>query len=350
MSRIAGWRQALAGLALAAIILAVPLVWRLSWEVRGDTGTPDTASYLPALEDERPRAPFDGNPINYLLRAQPKFVVIGDSMAGRIDPEVLGRIGGGNVAPILQNATGSAYWYLVLKNYVMASGVDPRWVIVFFRDTNMTDVMFRLDGPYRSKLDEVAHDAEPGLNAVVERRLQGARRSVHRLIDRVYRVERTREWIEPLLSAWPAGVVAGERGQQRLLERVNAAFELEYLRPIEQADLSAANAGEMDFAASVETSVLPLFLDEASDAGFRVCFIRVLRRPVDGAPPDEPEALRRYSQDMREYIESRGGVYLDDRDDPALAGLPYADGDHVAREARAPYTRRLWQKLQALEP
>jgi len=100
----------------------------------------------------------------------------------------------------------------------------------------------------------------------------------------------------------------------------------------------------------VEASVLPLMLESARDAGIRLCLIRVLRRPVGGAPDEEPEALTRYSADMRAYVEDRGGVYFDDREDPALALLPYSDGDHVAREAREPYTRRLWEKLRAYEP
>jgi hypothetical protein len=95
---------------------------------------------------------------------------------------------------------------------------------------------------------------------------------------------------------------------------------------------------------------LPLLLSEARDSGIRVCLIRVLRRPVGNASPDEPPALTQYSADLRAFVEAHGGVYFDDREDPVLADLPYADGDHVAREAREPYSRRLWEKLQTIEP
>jgi hypothetical protein len=30
--------------------------------------------------------------------------------------------------------------------------------------------------------------------------------------------------------------------------------------------------------------------------------------------------------------------------------LPYGDGDHIAREARTPYTQRFWTKIQRLTP
>jgi hypothetical protein len=345
---IAGWRQFLAGVSFATIVLATPLVWRLAWEARADAA-PATPSYLPALERERPRGPFVRYHLDLIREVRPRFVVIGDSMAGRIDPDLLGELGGGPVVPILQNATGSAYWYLAFKNYVKASGTTPRWVILTFRDTNMTDVLFRLDGPYRPKLDEVAVDSEPELDAVLAARLAGGWRSLRRRLDATYHVERTREWIEPLVAMWPARVVAGERAPQ-LLNRVTSRFELEHLRPMARADMAATDEATMDFGRYVTVSVLPQLLSEARDAGVRVCLIRVLRRPADGTPPAQPDAMTRYSQDMRTFVEAHGGVYFDDREVPELARLPYADGDHVAREARAPYTRHLWQRLQALEP
>jgi hypothetical protein len=339
------WHQVAAGLAIAAITLAVPLIWPATLRLWGPAPGQRLPSYLPALERERARGPFVATPIQELRDLQPVVVTIGDSMAGRIEPDLLGRLAGGPVAPILQNATGSAYWYLVFKNYVLASGVRPRWVVVFFRDTNMTDVLFRLDGPYRANLDEVAGPAEPELNAIVEAGVGAQWNWVHRALDRAYDVERTREWLEPNVTTWPAGVVAGVR-QPQLLERINNAFTLEKLRPMAQADVAAADVRTLDFHGQVEASVLPLFFSGARDTGIRLCFVRVLRRPVDGRPPDESPALLQYSADMKAYVEAHGGVYFDDRDDPELARLPYADGDHVSRDAREPYTRNFWRRLQ----
>ena len=61
-------------------------------------------------------------------------------------------------ALLLQPGSGSAFWYLALKNWVIASGIHPHVVFVFFRDTNLTDVLFRLDEQFRWSLDRVAHD------------------------------------------------------------------------------------------------------------------------------------------------------------------------------------------------
>ena len=54
-------------------------------------------------------------------------------------------------------------------------------VFIFFRDTNLTDVMFRLDEQFRWALDLAALDREDELNAVVARRL-GHLHRVRRLV------------------------------------------------------------------------------------------------------------------------------------------------------------------------
>src|SRR5918993_4526798 len=98
-----------------------------------------------------------------------ELVVIGDSMAGtRVDPAVLEGLSGRRVFAILHPGSGSAFWYLALKNWVIASGVRPQAVFIFFRDANLTDVMFRMDAGIT---DRAALDQEPELNDVVAARL-----------------------------------------------------------------------------------------------------------------------------------------------------------------------------------
>jgi hypothetical protein len=91
-------------------------------------------------------------------------------------------------------------------------------------------------------------------------------------------------------------------------------------------------------------------LAAAREHNLRLCFVRVLRRPVDGQPPPESPELQRYVRDLREFVTRGGAVFIDDRDDPALARLAYADGDHISRDARDEYTRRFWTKIQSLAP
>ncbi len=151
---------------LALVTLTVPFAIRLANAAHGVPAV--TSSYLPALEGPRVRDRFDPTPIDELAGMQPGLVVIGDSMAGtRVDPKRLTELTGMRIAPLLNAGSGSAWWYLVLKNWVIASGIHPRYVLIFFRDTNLTNVMYRLDEQFRWMVDFVAHDREDELNGVL---------------------------------------------------------------------------------------------------------------------------------------------------------------------------------------
>ena len=326
---------------------ATPLAWHGVNRAWGPDALP--SSYLPALEAARPRRAFIPGPIEDLTGMQPGIITIGDSMAGRIEPDRLTALAETPVAPLLQNATGTAYWYLAFKNWVVASDAKPRWVVIFFRDTNLTDPMFRLGGPYRNGLDEVAGDSEPELNRIVALHTSGPWFRVHQAVDRASGAGRARDWLPSALSAWSARVVVGSVGRARLQEQVNAAFGLDRLRPIAQADIASADDAATDFAANVDRSLLPAFLDLARAHHLNLCFVRVMRRPDEwGQAPRQSRALRLYMAALRTYIEARGGALLDDNDDADLARIPYGDGDHIERDARVAYTDRFWPRLSRL--
>jgi len=338
-------RSLLQLLAVAVLTLAVPAAIRF---VHGRSAEATArVPYLPVFPGHR-SSPFHAARIPELQRMNPGAVVIGDSMAGtRIDERVLSQLSGVPVAPLLQAGSGSAFWYLALKNWVVASGIKPRVVFVFFRDTNLTDVMFRLDDQYRWSLDMVAGDTEPELNDVVQSALDGPFYAVHQAAERVYRVDAARRAVEPVVARGPASWVARTADDRtRLLEAANQRFGLDHLRVMEAADM-AADAGT-DFPATVNRSVLPLMLREAQRGGFKLCLVRVQRRPVGGRPPEQSPALRQYVRDLRAYVQSHGGILHDDTGDPAITLDMYEDGDHIARHARAAYTRLFYERLRVL--
>jgi hypothetical protein len=336
----------LAGLsALVLITLAVPVVIPMANARRAERTLPPT--YLPALEGPRERLPFDPDRVPDLRRLQPGYVVIGDSMAGtRVDERRLGELSGAPVAPLLQAGSGPAFWYLALKNWVIASGIKPRLVLIFFRDTNLTDVMFRLDEQFRWALDLAALDREDELDAVVARRL-GVLHRVHGVVDRIVGVEQARRRLEPAVIAWPVEVMTSSRRRQaEFVRQMNERLGLDHLRRMEAADVHIGEGPAFDFARDVEESVLPLMLRDASSAGLTLGFVRVQRRPTANGPPPQSRALRRYVDALRAYVTARGALFHDDTGDPALTIDMYKDGDHLASHARRRYTENLYNRLR----
>lgn len=337
-------RRALPQLLLAAVcLLVLPLGLRATGAVHGSAAL--KPSYLPALEGPRERNPFDAERIPALQAMNPTWVVIGDSMAGsRIDPALLTERTGGRTAPLLYAGSSPAWWYLVLKNWVVASGIHPRAVIVFFRDTNLTNVLFRIDATW--SLDTAALDREEELNAVVAKRRGNLFYSLRDRFDRAYRADQTRRWLEPAISEWPARAMFPSRRQREaFMAQLNDRFGLSHLRPMDAADMQATEDREADFDRFIDKSALPLMLRDARQAGLPLVLVRVQRRPVDNRPPYQSPALQRYVAKLARYIEANGGIFFDDTGDPRQTLDWYEDGDHLSREGRRRYTELFATRL-----
>ena len=317
-------------LLVVAIAALVPLGLRVVNAFTASGSMPE--SYLPAVFPPGPRKPFVANAVPSLRRANPAFVVIGDSMAGtRVDHRYLSRILGQLVAPIYEPASASSYWYLAYKNWVVASGIRPKAVIFYFRDWMLTDPMFRLNPRH---IDRVALDREPELNEIVGQHAQGPWFRVHAWLRDVYEFDRTRAWIEPIIERAPVPLAASRpRARRQLLDRMNQeVFTLEALRPMAAADIGAADLDKLDFEKNLPRSVLPEILRLGKQTGTRLAFIRVQRRPEGNRPPAQSPELVAYTRKLKQYLEANGAYFHDEWGDPELPLTIYRDGDHIRRD------------------
>ena len=328
-----------AWLSLGAVLagaLAVPLGLRaVNAAVRPRDARP---SFIPSIESPRVRQPFDQEAVDALREAANDYVLIGDSMAGtRIDPGHLSRLlGGRGAAALFHPGSGSAYWYLAFKNLVVTAGLHPKAVIVFFRDENLTDPLFRV---YPGSLDRVARSHEAALDHILAARSEGAFYRVHDAVRAIYQHDQTRAWLEARLAVAPVALAAGRRARKTLLDDIDTrVFAVDALRPMTEADMGAGAGAALDFARALPTSVLPEFIRLSTSSGIRLAFVRVQRRPGPGGPPPQSLALQQYVRDLRRYLESNGAVLHDDWGDPELPLSVYEDGDHVRRDFRRPYT------------
>ena len=336
-------------LVILVVALALPLLWRPAM-ARLSTRAVEP-SYLPALEASRERIAFRPGPIEDLRRLKPAYVFIGDSMLGtRIDAGYLAGLIGQDVAMLARAGTGSAYWYLSFKNYLVASGERPKVTFFFFRDLNMTDPLFRLTGPFRWSLDEVAQAREPALNDAIASRMQGSWFRLHNAVNGVYDVDRANAYVERQLYDWPTRLwTSGEPARRTWLDKMN--FEimgLDRLRPMAAADLQAAEDVEADFARNMPRSVLPLIVDLARQHDMKVCFVRVQRRPIDNKAPVQSPRMQAYMREFRAWAEQQGMYFHDDTGDPMQTLAMYEDGDHIARAHRQRYTRQFRVNLNRL--
>jgi hypothetical protein len=276
-------------------------------------------------------------------------VFVGDSMLGtRVEPQLLGELSGTgdrNVVFLFHAASGPAYWYLSFKNVLVASGVTPRMTFFFFRDTNMTDPLFRLQNTLGDALDEVAHETEPELDAIIAARQRGGWSGVDALLNSVYQVDTASAWMQPTLRRWYALWKYPDPAARLRFENVIEEDFNENFRRDLAADLGTVE-DDADFQRDVSSSVLPLIAGLSRQHHLPVCFVRVQRRPVGNRPPAQSPALVRYVADFRAWAESEGLCFYDETGDPELTLDLYEDGDHF--NDRVAYTKIFRRRLDPL--
>lgn len=305
-------------------------------------------SFIPSIESPRVRQPFDREVVTTLRESRPDYIVVGDSMAGtRINPGHLSRlVGGHGVASLLHPGTGSAYWYLVFKNFVVNARIAPKAAIFFFRDENLTEPLFRV---YPGVLDRAAYDHEAALDRILAANMHGPFYQAHLAAQRAYQFNRTRDWLEPRLTNAPLNAIVPPAGREAFLKDMNdRLFPLEALRPMVAADMPVAASAALDFDRRVELSVLPEILRLSKMSGVRVAFIRVQRRPTASGPPSQSDALRRYVERLAEWLRQNGAYFHDDWGDPEQTLDIYEDGDHIGRDHRVFYTDLFYRRNREL--
>lgn len=297
---------------------------------------------------------FDPAPTRALARDKPGFVMLGNSMAfTRIDPQRLGQTLGATVADHAHPNVRAVHWYLQIKNHVIPAGVKPRAVIVFFRDDALTRVStFRPD--LRAKF---SHATEPAIGAATARecvsRSARFRAWVREAVRAVYPLDAyAGSELMAYFAVWIAPeAIVGDDEAYTFWQATNNLFDFDRLKR-DRAAAPSVVPDELEsdgaFEALARCSLLAPMLDEASQAGLTIVFVRVQRRPtIQGDPPPQSEALIDYLARLRRYVEGRGAHMIDFTGDPAVTRSMYSNGDHIADDHRPAYTDHFARRLQA---
>jgi hypothetical protein len=289
-----------------------------------------------------------------LRNKKPEVILIGDSILGSsIHPRVFeDEIGARHVELLWNGGAASAAWYLLLKNYVVASGIHPRLVCIFFRDRLLTDATFRTTPTYRRFLESIRRDQEPVFRAVLEGDAAQNRGALGRVIDWLYPLNDRRHVQQEKISRVAFRVAAnGGHGVGPLRRRVNETFDVAKLRDeimSESAEVSGEKAER--FIADPRRNFLPHIIETATQAGIPLCFVREKRHPLPDGTVPQSEDLKRYVADLRAWLESHGCLFVDLTDDPEPDEKMYVkdEDDHIRPAAKHRATELYAAKLRPI--
>jgi hypothetical protein len=311
---------------------------------------------LPAIGSQflSERKHFHRDPIAALRAKPPTLILIGDSMLdSRIDKHLLeDRLGNNTRVELLWNGgASSAAWYLMLKNYVVASGIRPRQCCIFFRDRMLTAPSFRTTGIFRSYLEELMRGDEPVMRTVLGPTSFPEENWFIRTINWIYPVNSRRRTYQEGIQRMMFRVAAANTSAADLERLTNRTFNVAKMRGEMIAE--ATNFDEIQntrFDPRPEQSFLPHIVDAAAKSGIRLCFVRVRRHPDADGQTRQSDALRLYIQELRIWLENRHCRFIDDIDDPSFTPDMYlkAKDDHIGPWAKKRSTEIYAEKLRPL--
>jgi hypothetical protein len=301
------------------------------------------------------KVPFDTSPVRRLESSRPECVLVGDSMLrSRIDGERLNEIADCRCESLAYPGTGSAVWYLITKNIVGVLARPPRYVIILFRDRQLTLPGLRTEGRYRNGLEAFMPTRDPEFERVVKKANGEHAPFFERLPEVIYPLQKYRRECQESLQNKALKVAARGAEKSQIRERLAEIFDVKNLRHLrgsqdamERDESARVDPDNQVFADVVEDSFLPMTLNVAERRNTQLVFYRVKSRPHRGVnvQPDRP-ALRQYIRDLGAYLHDHGAIFIDESPAEDITVDFYGEGDHVADPMMRRYTELFWQRLR----
>jgi hypothetical protein len=296
---------------------------------------------------------FDASPREKLAQKKPGVVFLGDSMLEtRIDEKVLRDVSGIKFEKMPYPGSGSAFWWLIVKNYIAPQPDPPRTIVIFFRNMQLTLADYHAHGRFRPRLEALmSDDGEPFLETILRSERKQEDETLLSLAQKLYPLQKHQlEWQEKIYTRALILFTASDE-RYKVRKRVDRLFSTRNLR----ADAGAYAEGDdnatglapagHDLRTMLHGSLLPALLDLARQKKIRLVFFRVKRKPRDdGTPRLESSDLQAYIAALEDHLRSAGATFIDETTDPEIGRDFYGGDDHLRKDRMADYTRLFWQK------
>jgi hypothetical protein len=278
-------------------------------------------------------------------REQSELVLVGNSLLkAAVDADEFSKLSGLATTRAHSDGSASLWWYLYVKNVVTRTEHRPRYVGIMFRDAFLTEPAFRVTGAYQKPIRRLMSGEEP-----LAQELSYSGLGVDHINSPLSWVPReSRNWLNYKIEKRMEDLLDVRRGEGRpALKRVFAEENMvpglysEFQLGYETTD----DPVSYDFGHLVEQSYLPHLLRLLNERGITPVFIRAKRRR-DLDPAGEPEELKAYIAELRQYVTDRGAHWIDFTNEDRILAEHFGPGDHLNRtDGRQEFMRLLAAEL-----
>jgi len=281
---------------------------------------------------------------------KPDLVLIGDSLAEEnVDMDMLAQQTGLTDYRMGFGGSASALWYLAIKNNVVPAAYHPKYLVILFRDSELTAPNYRVQGKLFSALDQYAATDD---TLVIERAYLQFMNPLDVFAETylppyAYRVQFS-SIAEKNVYALPFLLMhCGKKCTDNALLDVfnfrnNAAPDVVggSLDPEEHLLYSPSG---LDFESQVDKSFLPEIIRLCNENDIHLILVRAKTPRFTGT--SKPRGLNEYLAALEAYVEANGASYLDLSAYASLTIADFIDNYHVLPEAQGKYTQALAEAL-----
>jgi len=241
----------------------------------------------------------------------------------------------------------SAYWYLMIKSNIASATNPPKYLLLFFLDDLLTTPGLGVNGTYLPIIDEIAGENETVLiqkaylneinpvEAYLDGRfpLFGERQSLKDKIDN--RLKYTLPQLFQMCDKTCLG------------EALDAVFAKKIILAQNIPNSEIWKSRDWDFNALVEKSFIPDIIQLTHEKGIELILVREKNVKVMTIRDESPE-MRKYFQEMADYLKKEGVPLLDFAHDLALTLDMFLDEMHLNPQGRLVFTNLVAEKFSSL--
>lgn len=238
--------------------------------------------------------------------------------------------------------TASAYWYLLIKSNIATAITPPNYLLIFFLDNLLTTADLGVNGDYQPMIDEIAGENEVVL---LQKAYLNQLNPLEVYLDSQFPLFGERQTLKDKIDnrlKYTLPKLLQNCTKPCLDNALNAVFDeknmLPYVLQQNAINLDRWSINEWDFNTLVEKSFIPDMIQITREKGINLILVREKNIKLMTLE-DESKDMRKYFQDMSDYLEKEGVPLLDFAHNPDLTLDMFRDGMHLNPQGRMIFTR-----------
>ena len=272
-------------------------------------------------------------------KQKPQVFLLGNSVINSgIDVSQFELLTGQKTLKFSFPGTASAYWYLMIKNNIATASNPPKFLLLFFLDNLLTSPDLGVTGTYQVMIDEIAGESE---TVLLQKAYLNKLDPVEGYMDSHYPLFGERLTLKDKIDnriKYTLPQLLLNCAKPCLDQALDTFFTEKDM--LQQMDfiLGTWNIKDWDFNTLVEKSFLPDIIQIIREKGINLILVREKNARVISLQDESPD-MRKYYQEMADYLKKESVPFLDFSHSPELTMELFRDEMHLNPQGRMIFTR-----------